>query len=148
VCGQDLSGSGLLQVVGFYECGNESLGFTKDRFWLAERLLASQEGLCCVVLLAFAPIRRLSDVQTKLRQTHRNLFSRQSRSTSSILARRLPKLRWPSYCDFPYSPVGKCCDSSLTYKIPRTRPSTLFPVHTLSSHLAIHNIFSWKSIFK
>jgi hypothetical protein len=43
------SGPGQGQVAGPFECGNETSGSIKYvEFWLAENVLASQEGLCSI----------------------------------------------------------------------------------------------------
>jgi hypothetical protein len=52
--GLDRPGSGYGQVVGCCECGNETPVFIKcqEISWLADDLLASQEGLCFVELVS------------------------------------------------------------------------------------------------
>jgi hypothetical protein len=52
--GLDLYGSWEIQVAGSCECGNEPSGFYKTRgiSWLADDLLASEEGLCSLELVS------------------------------------------------------------------------------------------------
>jgi hypothetical protein len=52
-CELDLSDSGQRLVLGLCEHGNEPTGSIKvgSICWLAERLLGSQEGLCCMELV-------------------------------------------------------------------------------------------------